>query len=60
MFVVAESGVHSPKDARRMVQAGADALLVGAELMAGRERLGDSETICKKTKARNLTSNELA
>ena len=29
VFLVAECGVHSPKDARRMVQAGADALLVG-------------------------------
>jgi len=36
---VAESGVHSPEDARRMAQAGADALLVGTELMVGPERL---------------------
>jgi indole-3-glycerol phosphate synthase len=36
-FLVAESGVHSPEDARRMVQAGADELLVGTELM-GRPR----------------------
>jgi indole-3-glycerol phosphate synthase len=39
VFLVAESGVHSPEDARRMVQAGADALLVGTELMAGPQRL---------------------
>ena len=39
MFLVAESGVHSPEDARRMVQAGADALLVGTELMAEPRRL---------------------
>ena len=38
---MAESGVHSPEDARRMVQAGADALLVGTELMAGPQRLGE-------------------
>ena len=37
MFLVAESGVHSPVDARRMVQEGADALLGGTELM-GRPR----------------------
>ena len=39
VFLVAESGVHSADDARRMVQAGADALLVGTELMGGPERL---------------------
>ncbi|MDI9416488.1 MAG: indole-3-glycerol-phosphate synthase, partial [Methanothrix sp.] len=39
VFLVAESGVHSPEDARRMAQAGADALLVGTELMVGPERL---------------------
>ncbi|MGB4653473.1 indole-3-glycerol-phosphate synthase [Methanothrix sp.] len=39
VFLVAESGVHSPEDARRMVQAGADALLVGTELMAEPRRL---------------------
>ncbi|HYM67855.1 MAG TPA: indole-3-glycerol phosphate synthase TrpC [Patescibacteria group bacterium] len=31
--VVAESGIHSPEDARRMRDAGADAILVGEELM---------------------------
>ncbi|WP_334140484.1 indole-3-glycerol-phosphate synthase, partial [Methanothrix soehngenii] len=41
VFLVAESGVHSPEDAVRMVRAGADALLVGTELMAGPERLGE-------------------
>jgi indole-3-glycerol phosphate synthase len=41
VFLVAESGVHSQKDAVRMVRAGADALLVGTELMAGPERLGE-------------------
>jgi indole-3-glycerol phosphate synthase len=41
VFLVAESGVHSPKDARRMVQAGADALLVGTSLMEKPERLGE-------------------
>ncbi len=40
-FLVAESGVHSREDARRMMQAGADALLVGTELMARPERLGE-------------------
>jgi indole-3-glycerol phosphate synthase len=39
VFLVAESGVHTPEDARRMVQAGADALLVGTELMAEPWRL---------------------
>ena len=49
VFLVEESGVHSPEDAQRMVQAGrdgcpaggVDALLEGMELMAGRERLGE-------------------
>jgi len=41
VFLVAESGVHSNEDALRMMQAGADALLVGTELMGGPERLGE-------------------
>jgi indole-3-glycerol phosphate synthase len=41
VFLVAESGVHSHEDALRMIQAGADALLVGTELMARPERLGE-------------------
>ena len=41
VFLVAESGVHSGADAQRMMAAGADALLVGTELMAGPERLGE-------------------
>jgi indole-3-glycerol phosphate synthase len=38
VFLVAESGVHSREDALRMMQAGADALLVGTALM---ERPGE-------------------
>ena len=41
IFLVAESGVHSREDALRMVGAGADALLVGTELMESPERLAD-------------------
>jgi len=41
VFLVAESGVHSHEDALRMMRAGADALLVGTELMARPERLGE-------------------
>jgi indole-3-glycerol phosphate synthase len=41
VFLVAESGVHSQEDARRMMRAGADALLVGTELMERPERLGE-------------------
>jgi hypothetical protein len=49
VFLVEESGVHSPEDAQRMVQAvrdgcpagGVDALIEGTELMAGREKLGE-------------------
>jgi indole-3-glycerol phosphate synthase len=41
VFLVAESGVHSHDDALRMMRAGADALLVGTELMARPERLGE-------------------
>ena len=41
MFLVAESGVHSREDARRMMDAGADALLVGTALMEMPERLGE-------------------
>jgi indole-3-glycerol phosphate synthase len=33
VVLVAESGIHSPDDARRMREAGADAILVGEELM---------------------------
>jgi indole-3-glycerol phosphate synthase len=41
VFLVAESGIHSHEDALRMMRAGADALLVGSELMAKPERLGE-------------------
>jgi len=41
VFLVAESGVHSREDARRMLEAGADALLVGTALMGRPERLGE-------------------
>ncbi len=41
VFLVAESGVHTRDDAMRMMRAGADALLVGTELMARPERLGE-------------------
>jgi indole-3-glycerol phosphate synthase len=40
-FLVAESGVHSREDAQRMMDAGADALLVGTTLMERPERLGE-------------------
>lgn len=33
VVLVAESGIHSPEDARRVREAGADAILVGEELM---------------------------
>ncbi len=39
VFLVAESGVHSGADTRRMMAAGADALLVGTELMSQPRRL---------------------
>ena len=39
VFLVAESGVYTRGDASRMVQAGADALLVGTSLMKEPERL---------------------
>jgi indole-3-glycerol phosphate synthase len=42
---VAESGVHSHEDALRMMRAGADALLVGSELMGRPERLGELNCI---------------
>ena len=41
VFLVAESGVHSGANARRMMAAGADALLVGTELMGEPKRLGE-------------------
>lgn len=41
VFLVAESGVHSREDARRMMEAGADVLLVGTELMERPGRLGE-------------------
>jgi indole-3-glycerol phosphate synthase len=39
VFLVAESGVHNHEDALRMMLAGADALLVGTELMGRPEKL---------------------
>jgi indole-3-glycerol phosphate synthase len=45
VFLVAESGVHSREDALRMIRAGADALLVGTELMEMPERLGELNRI---------------
>jgi indole-3-glycerol phosphate synthase len=33
VILVAESGIHTPEDARRMRDAGADAILVGEVLM---------------------------
>ena len=39
VFLVAESGVYSKEDAKRMMDAGADALLVGTMLMERPERL---------------------
>lgn len=41
VFLIAESGVHSNQDAQRMMDAGADALLVGTALMGRPERLGE-------------------
>ena len=41
VFLIAESGVHSREDAMRMMSAGADALLVGTELMGEPRRLGE-------------------
>ena len=45
VFLVAESGVHSRADALRMMRAGADALLVGSELMGRPEKLRDLNRI---------------
>ena len=45
VFLVAESGVHTREDAMRMMQAGADALLVGTALMGGPKRLGELNQI---------------
>lgn len=39
VFLVAESGVHTREDAQRMMDAGADALLIGTALMHEPERL---------------------
>lgn len=41
VFLIAESGVHSRVDAQRMMDAGADVLLVGTALMGRPERLGE-------------------
>jgi indole-3-glycerol phosphate synthase len=45
VFLVAESGVHSHADALRMMDAGADALLVGTGLMNDPKRLGEINRI---------------
>lgn len=37
VIVVAESGIHTPDDARRVHEAGADAILVGEELMRAKD-----------------------
>lgn len=41
VFLVAESGVHTREDAQRMINAGADVLLVGTMLMEMPEMLGE-------------------
>jgi indole-3-glycerol phosphate synthase len=41
VFLVAESGVHTRENVIRMMQAGADALLVGTSIMERPERLGE-------------------
>lgn len=45
VFLVAESGVHCREDALRMMNAGADALLVGTEMMGDPKRLGEINRI---------------
>ncbi|HYM97577.1 MAG TPA: indole-3-glycerol phosphate synthase TrpC [Candidatus Sulfotelmatobacter sp.] len=37
VVLVAESGIHTPEDARRMKEAGADAILVGEDLMRSKD-----------------------
>jgi indole-3-glycerol phosphate synthase len=37
VIMVAESGIHTPEDARRMHEAGADAILIGEVLMRARD-----------------------
>lgn len=44
VFLVAESGVHTREDAKRMMDAGADALLVGTALMEMPEKLRELTT----------------
>lgn len=41
VFMVAESGVHSREDVRRMMGAGTDVLLVGTALMGRPKTLSD-------------------
>lgn len=43
--LIAESGVSSPEDARRMREAGADALLVGSAIMAGEDVTETTRTL---------------
>ncbi len=45
VFLIAESGVHSREDALRMMNAGADALLVGTALMGEPKRLWELNQI---------------
>jgi len=40
VFRVGESGIHTPEDARRLIDAGAQALLVGESLMRSGDRSG--------------------
>jgi indole-3-glycerol phosphate synthase len=40
VVLISESGIHSPEDARRMREAGADAILVGEELMRAQSPAG--------------------
>ncbi|UPV73088.1 indole-3-glycerol-phosphate synthase [Halorussus limi] len=42
--LVAESGIGAPADARRMVEAGADGLLIGSAIMDGVSAADDSES----------------
>jgi indole-3-glycerol phosphate synthase len=34
-IIISESGISSPRDANRMIEAGADAILVGTSIMLG-------------------------
>ena len=61
MFLVSESGVRSPEDAKKLSRYGVDALLVGTSIMGAGERsdmLKAAKNIVEAVKGERIVRNE--